>query len=148
MLQVVAVLDEVAGQPVEQFRAPGAAIHLVGHGDEPAPPYQPPPLSKAYLKGELEAERLFLKPIEYYAEHGVELVTGNAAKAIDLAGKRVVTVEEMERKIRAAADARDHPQVRSHVRVGGAENAAMIAPHAVITVGTPCASCGAALLIA
>ena len=47
------------------------------------------PLSKAYLKGELEAERLFLKPLEYYAEHGVELITGNAATAIDVAGRRV-----------------------------------------------------------
>ena len=58
-------------------------------GDEPAPPYQRPPLSKAYFKGEMEAERLFLKPLEYYAEHRVELVTGEAATAIDLHAKQV-----------------------------------------------------------
>src|SRR5262245_60005 len=63
------------------------AITLIG--DEPAPPYQRPPLSKAYLKGELEAERLFLKPIEYYAEHKVDLITGKAAVSIDLAAKQV-----------------------------------------------------------
>lgn len=63
------------------------AIDLIG--DEPAPPYQRPPLSKAYLKGELEAERLFLKPVEYYAEHRINLITSNAATRIDLTSKTV-----------------------------------------------------------
>lgn len=78
---------QAGGQTAYSLRAGGfeGAITLIG--DEPAPPYQRPPLSKAYLKGELEAERLFLKPIEYYAEHNVELITGTAATSIDLLGK-------------------------------------------------------------
>ena len=60
--------------------APHDTITLVG--DEPAPPYQRPPLSKAYLKGEMDAERLFLKPLAYYAEHRIDLVTGDAAAAL------------------------------------------------------------------
>jgi 3-phenylpropionate/trans-cinnamate dioxygenase ferredoxin reductase subunit len=48
-------------------------------------------LSKAYLKGELEAERLFLKPLEYYAEHDIALITGDAATAISL-GDHAVTL--------------------------------------------------------
>jgi 3-phenylpropionate/trans-cinnamate dioxygenase ferredoxin reductase subunit len=63
------------------------ALTLVG--DEPAPPYQRPPLSKAYLKGELEADRLWLRPIEFYAEQNIELLTGVGAKSIDLAAMKV-----------------------------------------------------------
>ncbi len=80
---------QAGGQAAYSLRAAGfeGAITLIG--DEPAPPYQRPPLSKAYLKGEMEAERLYLKPIEYYAEHGIELLTGAAATSIDLARKTV-----------------------------------------------------------
>jgi 3-phenylpropionate/trans-cinnamate dioxygenase ferredoxin reductase subunit len=81
---------QAGGQAAYSLRLAGyeGAITLIG--DEPAPPYQRPPLSKAYFKGEMEAERLFLKPLEYYAEHNIDLVTGKAATAIDLAAKQVV----------------------------------------------------------
>lgn len=46
-------------------------IHLIG--EEPAPPYQRPPLSKAYLKGSLDRERLFIKPETFYAEKDISL---------------------------------------------------------------------------
>ena len=49
----------VAGARLRQL-APDAAITLIGA--EPAPPYQRPPLSKAYLLGEMEEERLFCGP--------------------------------------------------------------------------------------
>src|ERR1700754_4053189 len=80
---------QAGGQTAYSLRQAGfdGAITLIG--DEPAPPYQRPPLSKAYLKGEMEAERLFLKPLEYYAEHNIDLITNNAATKIDLAAKRV-----------------------------------------------------------
>ena len=41
-------------------------------GEEPLPPYQRPPLSKAWLKGEADADSLALKPVEFYAEHGID----------------------------------------------------------------------------
>jgi len=41
-------------------------------GDEPIPPYQRPPLSKAWLKGEADADSLALKPLEFYAEAGID----------------------------------------------------------------------------
>ena len=91
MSQRVVILGagQAGGQTAYSLRQAGfeGAITLVG--DEPAPPYQRPPLSKAYFKGEMEADRLFLKPLEYYAEHNVELVTGKAAKAIDLTAHTV-----------------------------------------------------------
>jgi 3-phenylpropionate/trans-cinnamate dioxygenase ferredoxin reductase component len=58
-------------------------------GDEPAPPYQRPPLSKAYLLGEMEEDRLWLRAPEFWAENGVEMRLGQAVTAIDPAGKTV-----------------------------------------------------------
>ena len=58
-------------------------------GEEPAAPYQRPPLSKAWLKGETDLEGLLLRPESFYAEHGIELRTGTTATAIDAAAKTV-----------------------------------------------------------
>lgn len=41
-------------------------------GDEPLAPYQRPPLSKAWLKGEADADSLALKPLEFYPEHQID----------------------------------------------------------------------------
>jgi 3-phenylpropionate/trans-cinnamate dioxygenase ferredoxin reductase subunit len=59
-------------------------------GDEPAPPYQRPPLSKGYLSGELPAERLWLKPETYFDAASITLRTGVRAAAIDRDARRVV----------------------------------------------------------
>jgi 3-phenylpropionate/trans-cinnamate dioxygenase ferredoxin reductase component len=63
-------------------------------GDEPHPPYQRPPLSKAYLKGELARERLFLRPLAFYDETGIALRTGTAVTAIDRAARRVTLADD------------------------------------------------------
>lgn len=86
---VIIGAGQAGGQTVYSLRLGGFAGEIILVGDETAPPYQRPPLSKAYFKGELEADRLFLKPLEYYAENRVELVTGEAATGIDLAGRQV-----------------------------------------------------------
>jgi 3-phenylpropionate/trans-cinnamate dioxygenase ferredoxin reductase subunit len=62
-------------------------------GDEPFLPYQRPPLSKAYLQGKLERERLFLKPESFYAESKVEMILGIAAAGIDRTKKRVTLTD-------------------------------------------------------
>jgi 3-phenylpropionate/trans-cinnamate dioxygenase ferredoxin reductase subunit len=59
-------------------------------GEEPAAPYQRPPLSKAWLKGEADLEALLLRPESFYAEQDIELRTGVTATAID-AGAKTVT---------------------------------------------------------
>ncbi|MBA4350143.1 MAG: pyridine nucleotide-disulfide oxidoreductase [Rhodobacter sp.] len=60
-------------------------------GEEPAPPYQRPPLSKAYLMGEMEEERLWLRSADFYADQRITLRLGRRAEALDTAA-RVVTV--------------------------------------------------------
>ncbi|MFN3932155.1 MAG: NAD(P)/FAD-dependent oxidoreductase [Brevundimonas sp.] len=62
---------------------------IVLAGEEAAPPYQRPPLSKAWLKGEADLEALLLRPEEFYAEHGIELRLGVTAVSIDAAGRTV-----------------------------------------------------------
>ncbi len=60
-------------------------------GAELAPPYQRPPLSKAYLMGEMEEERLWLRSPEFYAEAKIDLMLGTGVSAIDTV-TRTVTV--------------------------------------------------------
>jgi 3-phenylpropionate/trans-cinnamate dioxygenase ferredoxin reductase subunit len=57
--------------------------------EEPVPPYQRPPLSKAYLLGEMEEARLYLRPESFYADHGIDLRLGTRAEAIDTAARTV-----------------------------------------------------------
>ena len=63
------------------------AITLIG--EETAPPYQRPPLSKGYLMGEIEAERLWLRGPDFYAEHDIALRLGSRVSAIDRSVKTV-----------------------------------------------------------
>src|SRR5690348_4379592 len=65
-------------------------------GDEPIAPYQRPPLSKAWLKGEADAEALMLRPINFYTEHGIELILGVRATRIRRAD---ATVELSDGKV-------------------------------------------------
>jgi 3-phenylpropionate/trans-cinnamate dioxygenase ferredoxin reductase subunit len=58
-------------------------------GAEPSPPYQRPPLSKAYLLGEMEEERLWLRSAEFYAEQKITLRLGQPVTAIDTAAQTV-----------------------------------------------------------
>ena len=71
---------------LRQFGYDGA-ITLIG--DEPHPPYQRPPLSKGWLKGEVGQEALILRPREWYVEAGIDLRTSVRAVHIDRAARRV-----------------------------------------------------------
>lgn len=59
-------------------------------GDEPELPYQRPPLSKAYLLGEMARERLFLRPPAFYAERELTLLTGRNATEIRRDARQVM----------------------------------------------------------
>ncbi|HZB92039.1 MAG TPA: FAD-dependent oxidoreductase [Stellaceae bacterium] len=69
-------------------KVPAAEITLIG--DEAHPPYDRPPLSKAFLTEGLAAERLALKPPGFYAEQRITLKLGVPALAIDRARRDVV----------------------------------------------------------
>jgi 3-phenylpropionate/trans-cinnamate dioxygenase ferredoxin reductase subunit len=76
-------------QAAASLRAEGFAGAITLLGDESFPPYQRPPLSKAYLAGDFARERLFLKPDSFYGE-SCELMLSVRAQMIDRAAKRVL----------------------------------------------------------
>jgi 3-phenylpropionate/trans-cinnamate dioxygenase ferredoxin reductase subunit len=65
----------------------GGPITLVG--EEPIPPYQRPPLSKAWLKGEADAGSLALKPLAFYAENGIDFRPSLRATSLNRGEKTV-----------------------------------------------------------
>ena len=91
MQRIVIIGAGQAGvQVAATLRAEGYDGALTMLGDEIYPPYQQPPLSKAYLSGDLVRERLFLKPDSFYAETQCELRLGVAAWRIDRSSKTVL----------------------------------------------------------
>ena len=53
-------------------------------------PYQRPPLSKKFLVGDLEKERLFLKPQSFYNENNIEVIKGQKVQEIDRKNSKVL----------------------------------------------------------
>lgn len=76
-------------QAVTTLRAEGFSGDLTLIGDEPFPPYQRPPLSKAYLAGDFTRERLFLKPQSFFDEAKCDLRLEANAIRIDREGRCV-----------------------------------------------------------
>ncbi len=66
-----------------RLRANGHAGPLTIIGAETVPPYQRPPLSKAYLLGEMDEDRLYLRPRAFYDEHDIALRLGVTATRLD-----------------------------------------------------------------
>lgn len=64
-------------------------------GAEAVPPYQRPPLSKGYLLGEMDKERLFLRPAQFYADQNIALRLGAPVSAIDPAAKTVTVGDDV-----------------------------------------------------
>ena len=58
-------------------------------GEEPIAPYQRPPLSKAWLKGEADADALMLRPESFYAEKDIALRLSTRAVSIQRSAKTV-----------------------------------------------------------
>jgi len=96
MAHVVVIGAGQAGAAcVAKLRALGfdGAVTLIGA--EPAPPYQRPPLSKAYLMGEMEEERLWLRSNDFYTENNITLRLGTPVSAIDTAAQTVTLGDEV-----------------------------------------------------
>ncbi|HEX8741978.1 MAG TPA: FAD-dependent oxidoreductase [Thermoleophilaceae bacterium] len=74
----------------EALRENGFGGRVVLVGSEPELPYERPPLSKDYLRGESPREKARVLPDGFYDEHGIELRTGTTAERIDAAAREVV----------------------------------------------------------
>ena len=95
MRQVVVIGAGQAGAScVAKLRSLGFDGGITLIGAEAVPPYQRPPLSKAYLLGDMTLERLFLRPESYYAEHGIDLRLKSWVTAIDTEARTVSMGDE------------------------------------------------------
>ncbi|MCP4331955.1 MAG: FAD-dependent oxidoreductase [Gammaproteobacteria bacterium] len=88
---VIVGAGQAAASFITRHVALGSQQPLLLIGDEAHPPYQRPPLSKKYLLGELERERLFIRPLEWYADQAVELRFDTRVDAIDRDLKKIIT---------------------------------------------------------
>jgi 3-phenylpropionate/trans-cinnamate dioxygenase ferredoxin reductase subunit len=86
---VIAGAGHAGGSAAAMLRQLGwqGAITLIG--EEPIPPYQRPPLSKAWLTGEATEESLALRPAKFYPEATIDLRLGMRVTGIDRAAKTV-----------------------------------------------------------
>ncbi|MDX6582774.1 MAG: 3-phenylpropionate/trans-cinnamate dioxygenase ferredoxin reductase component [Solirubrobacterales bacterium] len=66
-----------------ELRKQGAEGSILLAGREPEPPYERPPLSKEYLRGEASREDAHVNPAGWYEENDVELLTRTNVMAID-----------------------------------------------------------------
>ena len=88
---VIVGAGQAGYQVAAQLRQKGYNDPIILLGDEAHVPYQQPPLSKAYLKGALEGDRLPFRPADFYANKDIDLRLSEAVTAIDPAAKTVQT---------------------------------------------------------
>ena len=87
---VIVGAGQAGAQVAISLRQLGFAGEVVLLGDEDAPPYQRPPLSKAYLSGEMALERTLIRSSAYYARSAIELRIGSRVERILRAERAVV----------------------------------------------------------
>jgi 3-phenylpropionate/trans-cinnamate dioxygenase ferredoxin reductase subunit len=98
MARVVIIgAGHAGGTAAAMLRQYGFDGEIVMIGEEPLAPYQRPPLSKAWLKGEADGDSLALKGPEFYAEHAIDFRPSVEAIGINRAHKlvRLSTAEDV-----------------------------------------------------
>ena len=71
------------GYCAAELRKRGADGEILLLGREPEPPYERPPLSKEYVRGDAKREDAYVQPVSWYEENGVELRTGTNVMSLD-----------------------------------------------------------------
>lgn len=75
------------GYAAAELRKHGAEGEILLVGREADPPYERPPITKEYLRGEGSREDAHVNPASWYEENGVELRTGTNVLSLDLEGR-------------------------------------------------------------
>jgi 3-phenylpropionate/trans-cinnamate dioxygenase ferredoxin reductase component len=91
--QFVIVGASLAGaKAAEELRARGFDGRVILVGAESERPYERPALTKDYLRGESEREKVYVHPSDFYEQHEIELLTGAAVAGIDSASS-IITLD-------------------------------------------------------
>ncbi len=90
---VIVGAGQAGYQTAESLRQEGYEGPITVLGDEPHAPYQRPPLSKAYLLGETDKERLRFRPENFYAERDIDLRVNTCVSSIDRDAKQVTLLD-------------------------------------------------------
>jgi 3-phenylpropionate/trans-cinnamate dioxygenase ferredoxin reductase subunit len=72
-----------AGYCASELRKQGADGTILLAGREPEPPYERPPLSKEYLRGDADRSDAYVNPVDWYSDNDVELLTRTNVMALD-----------------------------------------------------------------
>ena len=86
---VIIGAGHAAGQAAASLRQEKYTGPITIIGDEAHVPYQRPPLSKAYLSGAQEVDRVYLRPEKFYQEKDIDLKLSTRATAINADAKTV-----------------------------------------------------------
>ncbi len=86
---VIVGASHASVQAIDTLRREGHLGPIVLLGDEPHLPYNRPPLSKKFLSGELERDRLLLRSPQFYEQARVDTRLGVRATAIDRGARRL-----------------------------------------------------------
>jgi 3-phenylpropionate/trans-cinnamate dioxygenase ferredoxin reductase component len=86
---VIAGASLAGAKAAQELREHGFDGRVVLIGAEPERPYERPPLTKDYLRGESEREKAYVHAADFYEQHGIELMTGTTVTAIDPDGSGV-----------------------------------------------------------
>jgi len=103
-----------------ELRKRGAEGSILLVGREPEPPYERPPLSKEYLRGEAGREDAYVNPPSWYEENGVALLPATNVMSLDPAGRTAKLQGEVEVAFDKALIATG--AMVNILRVEGAEN--------------------------
>jgi 3-phenylpropionate/trans-cinnamate dioxygenase ferredoxin reductase component len=80
---VVVGASLAGGTAAATLRDVGFGGRIIVIGDEPELPYQRPPLSKTYLRGEVGRDALLVRPDDWWGAEDVEMRVGQRARALD-----------------------------------------------------------------
>jgi 3-phenylpropionate/trans-cinnamate dioxygenase ferredoxin reductase subunit len=83
-VEVLLIGGFASGYCAAELRKGGAEGEILLVGREPEPPYERPPLSKEYLRGEAKREDAYVNPVSWYEENGVELRSGTNVMSLDV----------------------------------------------------------------
>ena len=117
---IVIVGASLAGvKAAEGLRKHGFGERIVLIGEEPAPPYQRPPLSKQYLTGQADLDDVYLHTPAWYEDLDVEVLTSSRVTALDPGTHRVTLIDGTQlpyRRLLLATGSTPRP-----IRVPGAQ---------------------------